>query len=147
MRLRELLLTLHFFAGVLAAIFLLLLGVSGSLVAFENEIDRALNPSLTWVKPGTQRLSLTEMKARLETANPGFTVLGFSVAEADNMAWGTFLVSPAQHKSMGLAFNPYTGVVLGDESRRNEFTGTVHQFHLRLLLGSAGATSVSWAAV
>jgi len=52
-------------AGLLASVFLFLLRVSGSLVAFENEINRALNPRLTWVEPRTQRISVAEMKARL----------------------------------------------------------------------------------
>jgi uncharacterized iron-regulated membrane protein len=64
--LRKLLLTLHLWAGLTAGIFLILLSVTGSLMVFEEEIDRALNPKLTWIKPSEKPLSLTEMKARLE---------------------------------------------------------------------------------
>jgi hypothetical protein len=46
---------------LIAGIFLVLLSLTGSLMVFEDEIDRALNPKLTWVQPGGKRLSLTEI--------------------------------------------------------------------------------------
>jgi uncharacterized iron-regulated membrane protein len=143
---RRIFLTIHLWAGVIAALFLFALGVSGSLVAFENEIDRALNPKLTWVDASPTRLTLAEMIAKLEAANPGDTVgeLGFS--ERDDVAWGAFLSSRAG-QNRAVAFNPHTGAILGDESTRNTFTGWVHQFHLRLLAGRAGSNIVTVAAV
>lgn len=63
---RKLLLNLHLWAGLIAAVFLILLGITGSFMVFEVEIDRALSPKLTWVTPSERRLTLTEMKSRLE---------------------------------------------------------------------------------
>ena len=48
---RKLLLKLHLWMGSLAAVFLLLLGVTGSLLIFEDPIDHALNPRLSYVQP------------------------------------------------------------------------------------------------
>jgi len=97
---------------------LFLLGVSGSVLAFENEINRALNPRLSWVRPGTQRLSLTEMKARLEMAYPGYKILGVVIPPQPNLAWTTFMANGVLHKHIGLAFNPYTADVLREPCRR-----------------------------
>lgn len=146
MQLRKLIRTLHLWAGATAAVFLIVLGVTGSLMVFEEEIDRVLNPKLTWVHPANQRLSLTEMKARLENAYAGYTVAGFVISPRDDIAWGAFLRSRTA-RPMGVAFNPFTGSVLGNEADRNDFMNKVHQFHLRLLAGKAGATIVSVVAV
>jgi uncharacterized iron-regulated membrane protein len=143
---RRVFLTIHLWAGLIAALFLLALGVSGSLVAFENEIDRALNSKLTWVDAGPARLTLAEMIAKLEAANSGYTVAGFGLSDRDDVAWGAFLANKAGD-DRSVAFNPYTGAILGDESTRNRFTGKVHQFHLRLLAGRAGSSIVTVAAV
>lgn len=50
---RKLLLSLHLYAGLVAGIFLVLLSVTGSFMVFEDEIDRALNPKLTWCSQAT----------------------------------------------------------------------------------------------
>ena len=147
MRIRKAILTLHLGAGLLASVFLFLMGVSGSLVAFENEINRALNPKLTWVEPRTQRLSLAEMKGRLQKTYPGYSVLGLGIPPQPNMAWTTFMANEGLHKQIGVAFNPYTADVIGNLAEGNNFTGKVHQFHLRLSSGQTGATIVSWAAI
>ncbi|HKR26543.1 MAG TPA: PepSY-associated TM helix domain-containing protein [Acidobacteriaceae bacterium] len=138
-------LMVHLWAGMIAALFLLALGVSGSIVAFENEIDRALNPKLTWIEPGAKRLTLAQMAAKLEAAYPGSAVMAIGLSDRDDVAWNALLTSRAGNRAV--AFNPYTGAVLGDESQRNDFVGKVHQFHLRLLAGRAGGNVVTAAAV
>ncbi len=147
MRIRKAILIFHLCAGLLASVLLLVLGLTGSLLAFGDEIDRALNARLTWIHPGVQRLSLAEMKTRMEKDHAGYKVLGIGIAPRPNMAWTTFLSNELLNKQIGLAFNPYTGAVIGNQSDRNDFMGKVHQLHLRLLAGETGATIVSWAAI
>lgn len=143
---RRLFLTIHLWAGLIAALFLFALGASGSLVAFENEIDRALNPRLTWVDASPARLTLAQTIAELQAANPGYTVRGFELSERNDVAWDAFL-SNHTGENRAVAFNPHTGAILGDESTRNTFTERVHQFHLRLLAGRVGGNIVTAGAV
>jgi uncharacterized iron-regulated membrane protein len=133
--------------GLCAALFLALLGITGGLMVFENEIDRALNPKLTWIQPGDHYLSLTEIQTRLERGYPGYTVAGLAFSPRKDMAWDAFLQSKTSRRGTGIAFNPFTGDILGDEAERNDSMNKVHQLHLRLLAGNAGATIVSVAAV
>ena len=142
---RRAVLTIHLWAGLIAALVLFALGVSGSLMAFENEIDRALNPRLTWINPGAARLTLREIITKLNTAYPGYDVAGIEPSERNDVAWNAFLTGHAGGHS--IAFNPYNGTILGNESTHNNFTGHVHQFHLRLLAGEAGGNIVTAAAV
>ena len=145
MSFRKLLLTLHLWAGLIAALFLIILGVTGSLMVFEDEIDHALNPKLTWVHPSGNRLSLTAMKAAMEKAYPGYTVFGFNIPPREDVAWGASLNKATRGSGLGVAFNQYTGEILGTNADRNEFVGRLHQFHLRLLMGDTGRTIVGWA--
>ena len=144
---RKLLLSLHLYTGLIAGIFLVLLSVTGSFMVFEDEIDRALNPKLTWVQPGDKRLSLTEMKSSLEAKYPGRTVVGLSILARNDIAWGAALESRTSQDPLNLAFNQFTGDVLGSDSDRNKFVGYVHDFHLRLMMGNSGGSIVSLAAV
>jgi uncharacterized iron-regulated membrane protein len=147
MKIRRVILTLHLWAGMAAAVFLFLLGVTGSLMAFENEIDWALNPKLTWIQPGHVRLPLTELKTKLETANPGYTLFAFGFPLRTDMAWSASLSSNTSRNGIDLAFNPFTGSILGNEADRNDFMNYVHQLHLRLMAGPIGGLIVTWAAI
>ncbi len=146
MNIRRVVLTLHLWAGMAAATFLFLLGITGSLLAFENEIDWALNPKLTWIHPGTARLSLAELKRRLEASNPGYTLAAFGFPPRTDMAWNASLSSKRLNDGIDLAINPFTGSILGNQAERNDFMGRVHQFHLRLMAGRTGGTIVTLAA-
>ena len=145
MTIRRVYLMVHLWVGMIAALFLFALGVSGSILAFENEIDRALNPKLTWIEPGQKRLTLAQMAEKLRAAYPGFEVAAIGLSDREDVAWNAYLTS--QNADLSLAFNPYNGAVLGDESKRNNFTAKVHQFHLRLLAGKPGGNIVTAAAV
>ena len=140
MNIRRVILILHLWAGMAAAVFLFLLGLTGSLMAFENEIDRALNAKLTWIRPGPARLSLTELKAKLEAANPGYTLSAFGFPPRNNMAWNASLSSKASQNGIDLAFDPFTGSTLGNQANRTDLMNDVHQFHLRLMAGRTGGT-------
>jgi uncharacterized iron-regulated membrane protein len=45
MSIRNIILKLHLWVGMAAALLILLLAASGTLLVYENEIDRLLNPS------------------------------------------------------------------------------------------------------
>jgi len=145
--LRKLLLNLHLWAGLIAGVFLILLSVTGSFMVFEDEIDRALNPKLTWATPREKRLSLTEMKSGLEEKYPGRTVVSFSISPRSDLAWGATLQSNSPQDPLNVAFDQFTGDVLGTDSDRNHFVGFVHDFHLRLMMGETGGTIASLVAV
>ena len=77
-------------------------------MVFENEIDRALNPRLTWVTRGEKRLTLTEMKSRLEEKYPGRAVVGFVISPRNDIAWVASLQSkaPGGGPPFNVALNP-----------------------------------------
>ncbi len=145
MNFRKILLTLHLVVGLIAAVFLILLGGSGALLVFEGEIDRVLNPRLTVVQPVGERLSLNALAARLEETHPGGKVASLHLPARDDLAVKTSLrQGPA---TVSLAVNPYTGEELGSLASANPFPRTLHQFHTNLLLGPAGKLITATAAI
>ena len=143
---RKLFLTLHLWAGLTAALFLLLLGVSGALVAFEGEIDRALNPRLSYVHPQGQPLTLEAISARLTAAYPGATIEVFGLPQRADYSLFVGLMQSSR-KRTALFVNPYTGEVLGSADQANHFANRVHQLHTHLLVGELADEITGWSSV
>jgi uncharacterized iron-regulated membrane protein len=145
MSFHRLILWLHLWAGAIAAVFLIVLGVTGSLMVFEDDIDHALNPKLTWVHPTGSRMTVTAMQAAMEKRYPGYKVASFDIPPRQDVAWRASLAPETRGKNLAIAFNPYTGEILGNDADRNNFAGKLHQLHLRLLLDRLGQNIVGWA--
>jgi uncharacterized iron-regulated membrane protein len=143
---RKLLLNLHLWAGLIAALFLLILGVSGALVAFEGEIDRTLNAKLSYVQPQAQPLTLEAISAKLRAAYAEAKIEMFGMPERSNYSLFVAL-SEASGKDLALFVNPYNGDVLGSADQANHFANKVHQFHTHLLAGKLGGEVTGWSAV
>ena len=142
---RKLILNLHLWIGIAAAVLLLLTGGSGALLVCETEIDRALNPKLTTVTPAPTTLSLTELKSALEHQYPGCRVLSFDISDSSDTSYGAYL-QPQSGDGMNVAMDQHSGKVLGiwDDNR---FTRKLHGFHTHLLAGETGSAVVGWGAV
>jgi len=68
---RKLLFSLHLYAALFAGVFILILGLTGSILAFEPEIDRLLHWKLSYVTPQARVLSLAEIAAAVSKLFPG----------------------------------------------------------------------------
>src|SRR5579871_5711685 len=68
---RRLLFNLHLYVALIAGVFIVILGVTGSIMAFEQEIDRVLHWKLTYVTPQSRVHSLAEISEAVARAFPG----------------------------------------------------------------------------
>jgi len=125
-------------AGLVAAPLAILLGLTGSIMAFEEEIDHVTHPHLFYVDAqGRAPLSLTALTQRLSASLPG-QVVGYGMGVTPNLSYSIAT-------SAGTVFvNQYTGEILGTRHGAT-WLNSVHQIHLRLLAGDTGKTIVSWA--
>jgi len=142
---RKLILNLHLWIGLAAAILLLLVGASGALLVFEDQIDQALNPKLSRVVPTGKVLSLAELQRSLESQYSGAHVLGFELSNSADISYGAY-VQPAAGDGLGVAVDQYSGKALGvwDDNR---FARKLHGFHTHLLAGEVGSAIVGWGSV
>ncbi len=147
MRLRPALFKIHLWLGLSAGIFIVLLGITGSVIAFEPEIMHALHPHLWYVTspPGARPLTLAQIGAAVRQAFPDDTISGYQVATNPGLSDQVGL-------SRSLVFvNPYSGAILGQQQFGGpDLLNIIHQLHTHLLfrgLGDLGGKVVSSAAL
>ncbi len=141
---RKLIFTLHLYVALIAGVFVVLLGLTGCIMAFEPELDHLLHPHLMYVQPRPRALSLTEIGAAVTKAFPGETPSAYTLSGVPDISTQVTL-------RRGTVFvNPYTGEVLGVRAPASGFLPFVHQLHLRLswqVSGDYGKKVMSWAGV
>src|SRR5436305_1159148 len=128
---RRLLFKLHLYVALIAGVFILILGLTGSIMAFEQEIDHVLHWKLTYVTPQSRALSLREIAGIVTRAFPGEEVRGYGISTSPGIGY------QVATRKRTVFVNQYTGDILGTLSGPDPvstFLGTVHQLHLRLLI-------------
>ena len=148
--LRRSLLTLHEWIGLFAALFLIVIGATGSALVFEVEIDRALNPATSYVTVRERTLPLETLVARglaaapkeADTGMPKDVVTGIRIAEKPDIADEVLLES-----GQVAMVDPYTGTVLGVRDRDTSFARQLHLLHTSLLADDFGERVVAWMCV
>ena len=130
MTLRKLILKVHLYLGLTAALFLLLLGLTGSIMAFEGDIDHWVHPHAWYVTPGDHPLSETDLIAKVEQQAFPARVSIVQIAPQHNLAQAMQL----SDRSV-VTINPYDGSILSratGPNRTQKLLGKIHQLHLRL---------------
>jgi len=116
-------------------------GITGSILAFEPELDRVSHPHLAYVKPGTRVLSLNEIRTAVSRQFGGEPIVAFEPSLSPRLSSQLLLPS-------GIAYvNQYTGEVLGVRVRGQSFLGYVRALHVRLGVGALGRNILRWSAV
>lgn len=158
MQLRKFWLNTHLYINLVLGVVIILIGLTGSIITFDKEIDRLLNPGLLTVQPQGQQRSLTEIVDAAKALHPDKIVGGVNppLAEDDvSMVWFRVPepVVPGKEKDKHacckgtwhqVMVNPYTAQVLGsrDTSKyglnSEYFIRTMHHLHSRILLGEWG---------
>jgi uncharacterized iron-regulated membrane protein len=128
---RKLLFNLHLYLALIVGLFVVVVGVTGSIMAFEEEIDHALNPGLFKVEPKGERLTPTGMMAAAAKAFPGqkFNTVRLPQTPDETIAFNV--------KGKQTFLNPYTGEVIGSRDPKTWLSKT-HQIHTNLLIGPNG---------
>ncbi|WP_316174211.1 PepSY-associated TM helix domain-containing protein [Bradyrhizobium sp. SZCCHNRI1073] len=150
-RIKPALLQIHSVLGLAAALILSLMGITGAIMGFEDEIQAGLNAKLSHVAPRTEApLSPAELVARLQ-ADPALGKVSAITLSRDPLA--AVRVRFARNEDGGrpssLLVDPYDGRVLG-EPRGEAFFTTVRHLHRWLLLpgdGNGAGRQITGAAV
>ena len=136
--LKKTLFQLHWFFGITAGLVLALMGITGAAVSFQDEILRALNPSVLHVeKREAGVLPPAELVRKLE-ATEGKTVSMLWVeSESGNAGRVSFTPPPGERRGQMRYFDPYTGDYMGDAVGQDVF-GFILQLHRFLAMGDTG---------
>ncbi len=148
---RPVILKIHLFLGLCGAIFLTILGLTGSIMAFEGDLNHWLHPERWYVTPKSQPMPENDLISIVHNQYPRARVVIIQFFRDAN------LVQLMQLNDGTLVYvNPYDGTILGDSvgpSNSDLALGYIHQLHLRLIpdprltprLAAVGKTVVSFA--
>lgn len=140
---RALWLKAHLWVGLTIAAPLIVVALTGSVLVFEEALDRALNRHLSYVTPGDRSLSLDEIAARARAAYPDAQLGSFSFPEQPDHALQ--IGAAGTPGPFTIAVNQYTGEILGTRSAAERAEGLarrIHLLHTRLFAGRAGEWTV-----
>lgn len=155
---RKLLVLLHRWAGLFMAVFLAVAGLTGSVIAWEHELDRWLNPGFHYAVPtDAPLLPATEVARRVETAHPALQVSYMPLAAAPGQTL-VMMVVPRMDPATGrphvlgfdqMAVHPATAEVQGTRTwgqaslARLDLVPFLYKLHHTLFLPRAWG--VDWA--
>lgn len=125
---RKFFFNLHLYLALFAGAFIFILGITGSIMAFEPELDHLLHRHRSYVTPAGSPHSLAEISAAVTRSFPGERIGGYILASSPDTSCKVLL-----EKSGTVYVNQYTGEVLEVLPDQMEFLDYVHQLHLRLL--------------
>jgi sulfite reductase (NADPH) flavoprotein alpha-component len=136
--LKKVLFQVHWFFGITAGLVLALMGVTGAISSFSDEILDAFNPHVVQVQPlASGILPPVELVHRLE-ANTGKKVaMLWANTEGNEAARVSFTPPPGERKGELRYFDPYTGQLQGEVAGQS-FFALVLQFHRYLVMGDFG---------
>jgi uncharacterized iron-regulated membrane protein len=113
---------IHKWTGLFSAVFLIIAGVTGSLLAFESELEALVNPAQYVIEPRLddrgQPLAMLdpfELHARAERALPGYQVIGMPLLRRPDQSVKVNLDrrNPGAPDADQAFFNPYDAHLLG----------------------------------
>jgi uncharacterized iron-regulated membrane protein len=136
---RRLWLVLHRYVGLTIAAALLLVTLSGAVLVFEDDLDRALTPQLSFVAVGGTALPVGTLVARARAAAPSMQLGAVSFPERPDHSLQISARTPTEPSTIYL--DPYTGAVLGMRSASAREAGLarrIHVLHTRLFAGEIG---------
>ncbi|MBI6563784.1 PepSY domain-containing protein [Pseudomonas synxantha] len=136
--LKKTLFQLHWFFGITAGLVLALMGVTGAAYSFQDEILRALNPTVLSVqKREAGVLPPAELVRKLEATEGKSVAMLWVESDSGNAARVSFTPPPGERRGQMRYFDPYTGDYMGDAVGQDVF-GFILQLHRFLAIGDTG---------
>lgn len=125
----------HVYLGIIAGLVVAIVGITGSVLVFRDEIDQALNPSLFKVMAGQHRLSVEEIIPLVKQQYPGQT---FNYMTPPGKSLTEPYIFFNFKKEEQFFINPYTGKMTGKRLYESSFVHIVTDIHTTLLVPVAG---------
>lgn len=141
-------LELHRYLGLVAGLIIVIVGLTGSLLVFRQEINHFLLQSqFGQIVPQQQQVSILSVIDTVKAAypDPKFTLSFFELPTQANVPIRVELGSE-NRLTTEVIVNPYTGKILGDRIPQYAIMDIVYNLHNALLTGETGTIIVGIAA-
>ncbi|WP_400768576.1 PepSY-associated TM helix domain-containing protein [Methylosinus sporium] len=155
---RNIFVFLHRWVGLLMAVFLVIVGLTGSLLAFHHELDHVFAPQFyATPRPGVPPLDLATLMERAPPI-PHARIIG---AQWNGIDQAEINYQPEKNPETGKPYdlgftqfyiNPWTGAevgrrTIGDYSKSSNFMRFIYKLHVALLVSGPGTLILGIVAV
>lgn len=157
---RNVLVVLHRYTGLVMALFMVIVALTGSILAFSTSLERVIAPELFARQAAGTPLELPALIERGQALDPRIQVVGVSVKDGDRAQLLFFpRVDPDTGKRYSLDFNqifvdPFTGLELARRRARDLSQGRINwipfvlDLHMNLVLPRRiGGQVLGWVAL
>jgi uncharacterized iron-regulated membrane protein len=110
--LRKVLFQVHLWTGLILALYVLVMSVTGTILIYRRELAKAFSAEPKTLAATGPRMTADELKQAAERAHPGYQVTRAFESKNPNRPVEVWLERPS--KKIQRLFNPYTGDDLGD---------------------------------
>lgn len=129
---------LHWFLGITAGLILSLMGVTGAIYSYEQQILKAINQdSYTVVAEQKPKLSPAQLYQHFSQTDPEMKINSITLAQDPTASSTVNIVKEGARRGYNMMVNPYTAEVL-PEIKGQAFFQFVQQLHRNLTVGPVG---------
>ena len=130
----KLALTWHRYIGLTFGLLLLILGLTGSVLVFQRQIDRFLNPYLMQVASQAERSSIDAVLAVVRQAYPDLQLQRITFPELPRRNTYQVNLEPKERltyeQTTEVFVNPYTAEILGSRQSDRYLIGFLYKLHI-----------------
>lgn len=125
----------HLYLGLIAGLVVSVIGITGSILVFQNEIDQRLYADFFVTQPNGIYKEYGEIRALLQKHHPELSIESLIRNEGNIHPTYRVLTNASRTE---VFVNPYTGEILGSRPRYGHLMSVVMNLHSTLLLPAAG---------
>lgn len=141
-------LTLHRVIGIVVAVLMIIIGITGSILVFDKEVNPALHLQANQVIPAKDRITLSQVTEIIQQQFPEEIIQRIILPRDGNDPYHLVIEEKlAKENKTDVYINPYSGELLNTYPRDNRFMKTVNKLHTKLLAGKVGSVIVGLSGV
>lgn len=137
--LRQALFQVHLWSGIILAIYMVAIGVSGSILVFRDELQRSMYPKIA-VDPGKPLAQVSTVIGNIQSKFPNAKVTGVYAPKERGEPFVAYLqnIMPQRKGLQFVLAHPNTGRIVGEIDIKTNWLAIVADLHFRLLAGRSG---------
>ena len=132
---REWLFQIHLYSGLIAGLYALLIGVTGSALVFAPQMRDWLDRDLTRVAGSGPHISIDQALVAVRAAHPGFKAMSIRMPVDPQ---DTFRISASHMGGHQYFVNPFNASIVGEGDTKQDLLAWLQQLHFNLLGGTTG---------
>jgi uncharacterized iron-regulated membrane protein len=141
--LRKFFLKVHLYLGLSVGLLFALMGLSGSLLVFSEEIEKVANPQLFKVEPHSTKADFRSIETAVREKFPDDKIYRIKMPREPEDVYEFWMTSNGDWRVYA---NPYSGQVLGSQYFPETWRGRLFLLHTQFLSGETGKTIIGTAA-